>query len=220
METLYWLLDLDDTLASSALTWSLKSAFPKLIRENNLKIDKAVFSMAVLMAQKRSNEEADPEVILAELFEALHWPAALQAVLLEDIQASYTPELFDDTLAFLQALQEARQPAWVISNNPRAPRVVQALGIDRYITQTLTPHICPDTSPKPHRSLWDYLVAQYPQIDQTNALMVGDDPWSDGLFAEECGMRCVLVDRYRRFSTIDVPGECQIVAALAELVPG
>ena len=95
----YWFLDFDETLATSGITWGLKYAFPRLIKEHNLPFDAARFHQVVLRIQAQDSQAGgDPRPLLDMLFEAMQWPAELAPALLEDIYHNYQPELFEESL--------------------------------------------------------------------------------------------------------------------------
>jgi FMN phosphatase YigB (HAD superfamily) len=198
----YWLLDFDDTLASGPVTWGLVHAFPKLIRDHALPVDDGIFRQAILRAQERSNTEFDPRPILHDLFLDLGWPAALEEPLLNDVAQNYRPELFPDAAPFLDRLRVEGCAVLVVSNNSRSAQLVSQLGLQSVIDRVFTPRFCPGTLPKPHRSLWDHLCTQFDDLTPDNAVMVGDDPWSDGAFAENAGVPCWIVDRGNRYSAL------------------
>lgn len=198
-----WFLDFDDTLATGATTWGIRHALPRLIEEHRLMYDAEALRQAVLVAQEKANVILDPRPIVGELFDSMGWPRSLLAQLIENVQTAYRPELFADALPFLQRLQFHQQAVYIISNNPTAPQVAQHLGIMPYIRQVYTPKSCPGTQPKPDRSLWEYVLASNSDVRQFQAVIVGDDPWSDGAFASACGLPYWIVDRDERFTGVD-----------------
>ena len=214
-----WLLDFDDTLASGSITWGLSHAFPKMIRDNQLPFDDGRFRQAVLAAQARAIEAYDPKPILHELFEKMDWPFELETVFLDDIATHYQPELFADAMPFLNRLAENHADVFVISNNPITHDHVRELGIDRYIVEVLTPDSFEDGEPKPDPSMWLHIMDVKPEIRTSTAVMVGDDPWSDGVFAEKCGLTCWMIDRHGRFATMYGQTPYRWVRSLAEIAP-
>lgn len=210
----HWFLDFDDTLASGSITWGYQHAFPKLVRQHQLPFDQAQFHQAFLIAQEQANVSDDMMGILGDLFTKMAWPLDLRQVFISDLLANYQPELFDDTLAFLERLLTAQQDVIILSNNPTVPDLVDRLKLRRYVSAVITPKQCADCQPKPHPSLWHYVLSKYPHISPASSVMVGDDPWSDGLFAENCGLRCYIIDRFKRYdepkylyksSLLDIP---------------
>lgn len=200
-----WFLDFDDTLATGATTWGLKFALPKLMRTHQLEYDPDIYEQAILVAMQQTNQEVDEQVILDELFDKLGWPRHLQMEMFNDVWTNYHPQLFDDTLPFLRRLQARGETIYVISNNSTSPDLAKQLGIADFITGFYTPKLCPNTRPKPHRSLWDYVLEANSHLAGAQSVMVGDDPWSDAAFAEQCGLPCWIVDRDDRFARL--PGE-------------
>lgn len=197
-----WLIDFDETLASSGLTWAFQYAFPKFIRENQLQFDTQQLEAVIMNLQQRSNQNPDPAPLMRELFETMGWPSHLQERLAADLWSNYLPELFPDAVPFLERLRARQDRIFVVSNSPRTPDQITRLGLDTYVQQVFTPHICPDTKPKPHRSLWEYIVAREIDLHPEHVTVVGDDPWADGGFAEGCGLQCWIIDRMNRFASM------------------
>lgn len=209
-----WFLDFDDTLASGATTWGLKHALPRLIETHHLPYEAAELHAATLEAQERANQVIDPRPVLGDLFDRLGWPQRLQAEFLRDVQTGYQPEVFPDALPFLQQAQARGEAVYIISNNPNAPDIAARLGLTPYIQEIYTPRAYPGARPKPHPGLWYYVLAHNPAVDPLRAVMVGDDPWSDGAFASACGLPYWIVDRDERFGTL---AELRRVKSLAEI---
>lgn len=214
----YWLVDFDETLASGIITWGFGGAFTRLTNEHKLPWDMTRFAQAMLVAQERGSQSPDPLPILDELFDTMGWPRDLKMNLLADLQANYAPELFDDTLPFLQHVRDNGGEVYIVSNNPRTVKSAEALGLEPYISRILTPVLYPGSEAKPHRSLWDQLRTLNPAINDDNAVVVGDDPWSDALFASNCGLPCYVVDRLERFETLHDHYTCEWVTTLTEIV--
>jgi FMN phosphatase YigB (HAD superfamily) len=212
-----WLIDFDETLASGGLTWAFQFAFPKFVSRHQLAYDPQRLDQVMLAVQERASQEADPQPLLQELFENMGWPGHLKDQLLDDLMTSYQPALFDDTMPFLKKLRQHHRRVYVVSNNRQSPQYMPLLGLEPYIDGVFTPHTCPGTQPKPHRSLWDYITAHEHGIDPQTTVVIGDDPWSEGAFAEACGLACWIVDRMNRFSTMRDNGDCQWVRSLAEI---
>lgn len=211
-----WLLDFDDTLASGVTTWGINHALPRLIATYDLPYDPAELHAAALAAQERANQVIDPRPVLAEMFTRLNWPEHLQPEFLRDVQTGYQPEVFPDALPFLQRAQTRGDAVYIISNNPTAPDIAARLGLAPYIRQIYTPRLQPGLLPKPHPGLWDYICAANTEFDPQQAVIVGDDPWSDGAFAAACGLPCWIVDRDERFSGLS---GLRRVKSLAEIPP-
>ncbi|MCC7448538.1 MAG: HAD family hydrolase [Anaerolineae bacterium] len=195
-----WFLDFDDTLVSGALTWALEYRFPRLIQDYQLPYHAERFHQAFMVAQERSNQSYEPAQILHDLFTHMQWPHDLEIPILREAMTDYQPRLFDDVLPFLERVQAAGEPVCVISNNNHASKVAESLGVSAYVRGVFTPKLCPGSQPKPHRSLWDYVTACQPVPHGYTPVIVGDDPWSDGAFAVNCGVDSWLVDRGNRFT--------------------
>lgn len=212
-----WLLDFDDTLATAPLTWAVTHALPRLIAENGLPVDPTRLNAAVLHGQQLSNQNLDPQVVLDAFFAKMDWPAHLKEPLMQAIYADYEPALFADVLPFLTAIRRKGDRALIVSNNPRSPQIAAKLGLGDYIHAVYTPQLCGTCRPKPDGSLWHHIRQQYHDLDYTDARMIGDDPWSDGAFARQCGIRCWLLDRFDRFQGVRDTEGCALVGSLAEI---
>jgi FMN phosphatase YigB (HAD superfamily) len=212
-----WLLDFDETLASSNITWAFQHAFPKFIREHHLAYDVDLLGKVVLRLQERASQNYELGPLLQELFDRMGWPQHLQGQLMDDLWSGYQPALYEDTLAFLDRLHQRKHRVLVVSNSPRTPDQIRLLGLESYVHQIFTPHICANTQPKPHLSLWEYILEHETNIDPTTTIVVGDDPWSDGAFAEACGLNCWIVDRMDRFSTMQSQKNYRWVRSLLEI---
>lgn len=213
-----WLIDFDDTLASGSLTWATRYAFPKLVRDNNLTVDPTRLHNTMLRLQKRSNQAIPLDELLRELFESMDWPRHLETPFIRDLTTSYRPALFDDALPFLERLKSKQRRVIILSNNPHAYKNVVALALEPLVDAVYTPYNVPDIQPKPHRSLWDYLLREHLDVDPALTCVVGDDPWSDGAFASICGLQCWIVDRSERLrGRVDTDGY-QLVRSLDEIL--
>jgi FMN phosphatase YigB (HAD superfamily) len=212
-----WLLDFDETLASGNITYAMQVAFPKFIREHNLKADPERLRRVVLDVQERSSKDIDPAPLLKALFEGMEWDPALSQALFDALWADMKPELFPDTLPFLERLRARGKRVLIVSNNRRTPEQVELLSLSSLVDGVFTPTLIPNTLPKPHRSLWDYVVTQHIDLTPEAAVMVGDDPWSDGAFAEACGLPCWIVDRGSRFGEMRAQSPYQWVASLTDI---
>ncbi len=215
---LVWIVDFDETLATGNLTWALEHAFPKFIAEHGLAYDPKRLGAVMLRLQEASSTQPDPEPLMAQLFEAMGWDQSLQQQLLHDIFSNYQPVMFDDARIFLERLRERGDRVFVVSNNPRTPAQMSLLGLDEYVEGVYTPHLCPGTRPKPDRSLWEYLIAQDATIEGRNTVVVGDDPWSEGMFADACALRCWIVDRMDRFSGLSEAPAYTLVRSLQDIL--
>lgn len=215
-----WFLDFDDTLASGSTTWGLKYALPKLIRENGLTFDKARFERAVLTAQEKVVGTIDPRPVVDELFVEMGWPASLQKKLIADVMNAYRPELFADTVPFLDKLIQAQCKVYLVSNNPRSPAIAHELGIKRYFTRFFTPDTSAGAIAKPDPRVWDYIVGSENSVTRENSALIGDDPWTDGVFAARCNLTCFLIDRDRRFAHLHNAHSCHWVESLIDIPVG
>jgi FMN phosphatase YigB (HAD superfamily) len=212
-----WLVDFDETLAIGSLTWALQYGFPKFSREHQLNYDEDRVQQIMLLLQERSRQEPDTPALLTALFDMMNWPRSLQNQFLADLRSSYHPVLFEDTLPFLEKLHKDRRRVYIVSNNKRTPEHMKLLHIDEYINGVFTPHICPNTQPKPHSSLWEYITKQEIEIDPQTTGVIGDDPWADGAFAETCDLPCWIVDRTKRFSKMYAQKPYHWVKSLQEI---
>jgi FMN phosphatase YigB (HAD superfamily) len=197
-----WIIDFDETLASGNLTWALQYAFPSFIARHQLPHDPQRLHDVMLTMQQAASGVSDPAPLMARLFEAMQWDPALQDQLLNDIFSNFRPSLFDDALPFLERLSARGDRVLVVSNNPRTLEQVHILPLEPYIAGVFTPQSCPGTLAKPDRSLWDFIIAHDAQINPDATTVVGDDPWSEGEFAQVCGLPCWIVDRLDRFGTL------------------
>ncbi len=212
-----WLVDFDETLASGNITWAFQYTFPKFIRAHHLNVDPERLASILLVLQERVSQDPDVTPLLRELFEHMDWPQELGQSLLDDLFQNYRPALFDDALPFLNRLNEKHERVLVVSNNPRTPGQVRLLEIEPYVHRVITPDTCPDTLPKPHRSLWEFILANETGIDPEATIVVGDDPWSDGAFADDCGLSCWIVDRMSRFTELYDQRPYRWVRSLSEI---
>jgi FMN phosphatase YigB (HAD superfamily) len=188
-----WFLDLDETLVVGPVSYALETALPTMIRDNNLSLDQARLNAALLWGQEQVASGMGDMEILKVLFDEMGWPHHLKPQLASDVFDHYTPALFNDTLPFLERVGSI----YVLSNNNHAPEIAAQLGITSYIAEFFTPKRCGVSSGKPHRDLWDFVRGSQ---NVEGALLVGDDPWADGMFANTCGIDCILVDRLDRFA--------------------
>jgi FMN phosphatase YigB (HAD superfamily) len=212
-----WFIDFDDTLATGPTTWGLDSALPKLIREHNLPFNQAQYEVDVLIAQERTNREADLQPILDDLFDSQLWPRELQMSLLSDMQRNYRPSLFSDSIEFLETLQLKGGRVFILSNNPTAPDLAKSFGLGRFMAGYFTPKLCPGSLPKPDVSMWLHITSLDTDVSATNSALIGDDPWSDAAFAQQCGLAYWIVDRKARFSNVaSLPRE-RLVTSLLQL---
>lgn len=197
-----WILDFDDTLAVGPTTWALTVILPEIIAANNLPFDQARFTEATLRAQEIAVETSDDQAILDEMFRELNWPTHLKQDIVARMYKEYQPSLYEDTLRFLERLKTEGHTALVISNNNYAPHIAQQLGINQYVAGIFTPKVCGGLPTKPERDMWDYVVAQGLMNADVPVIVVGDDPWSEGTFADNVGQACWILDRMGRYSSL------------------
>lgn len=190
-----WFVDFDDTLVVGPVTWALSTVLPNLIRDNALPYDTAQFDAVLLRAQEQSANGSSELEILDTMFRELGWPHHLQDELVRITFKEYVPAPFDDTLEFLKRMGGV----YVLSNNNHAPEIAQQLGLAPYITRYFTPKLCDVPHGKPQPDLWSAVKAT---VGTAGAVLVGDDPWSDGAFSDACGIDCLLVDRLDRFESL------------------
>jgi HAD superfamily hydrolase (TIGR01549 family) len=214
---MHWILDFDDTLALGPNTWAFQEVLPNLIKSHNLPFDAALYEEVMLTAQRRANEDEDEEMLLNYVFSSLNWDDSLKSQLIHRIYNEYQPALFPDTLAFLQTLQAHNQRVYLISNNNHADQLLKMLGIADVFTAVLSPK-AHAAKAKPHRALFDVLQAQHDLRGEI--VMVGDDPWSDGRFADTCGIACWIVDRLGRFNSLHASYPYQWATTLADIRVG
>jgi FMN phosphatase YigB (HAD superfamily) len=145
------------------------------------------------------------------------WPETLRADLEVGLQAEFKFSLFRDTVPFLKLLRKRGVRAFVVSNNDRSPQLAAKLHIAKHLGGFLTPAMQESLRPKPDLSMFEALRAQLPDLDPAKTLLIGDDPWADAPFAAACGIRCLLVDRARRYRGLTLPGHVMFVDSLATL---
>lgn len=202
MKITSWFFDFDDTLASAALTWAFDTAIPKLIEQYNLPVEQNHLERELLVAQERWSHDDNFMPILNDLFKEMGWSSELQKAFMKDLQTGYQPRVFEDALDLLRSLAQAGQLVYVISNNVIAPQTAQNLGIAPYVRDIFTPHMFPDAQRKPHPSFWQAILNRYPSLRTTTPIFIGNNPWTDGAFAEACGISCCIVDRTGRMASL------------------
>ena len=196
---MHYLLDFDDTLVLGPNTWAFQEVLPDLIRSNDLPYDKALFDEVTLKAQQQANEDVSEDELLDSLFETLNWPDKLKSELIHRIYNGYQVHLFEDTLPFLDKLRKQGDKLYLVTNNDYAPQLVESLGIADYFAAIITPKLS-GVAAKPRRDMWDVLQTEHSL--QGDIVMIGDDPWSDGSFAQKIGIPCWILDRLSRYSSL------------------
>lgn len=212
-----WIIDFDETLARGSITWALEKEFPKFIAVHQLPVDVARLNALVLELQEVASQHSSPAPLVGRLFNEMGWREDLQGEFLKSLLGSYKPTIFDDTLPFLDLLRERNDRILIVSNNPRTLEQVPILALQDYFLGVYTPSNCPGTQPKPDRSLWEYVRGNHPEVDPQRTFVVGDDPWSEGVFAEACGLECWIVDRLDRFAVVSVGKRYKRVRSLLEI---
>lgn len=210
-------LDFDDTLVSGMTTWALVNALPDLIREYALPYDQARYQAGLIAALENASKNLDEAHILDELFGHLGWPDELKMTLMSRVFGLYTPEAFADTVSFLDRMKTAGHHLVVVSNNNQAGEIIEGLGFGGYFEAVFTPQSAQVKRGKPAGDLWEYVAQQFEQLDLSDACFVGDDPFSDGAFADLRGMSCYLVDRTGLYAALYPNSAYHWVGSLAEI---
>jgi len=68
---------------------------------------------------------------------------------------------------------------------------------------------------KPAPDMWNQLKARTGLTEESGVVLVGNELTTDGVFAQNCGLDCIIVDRYDRFA--DMPEHCFRVTSLADI---
>jgi FMN phosphatase YigB (HAD superfamily) len=212
------LVDFDDTLAVGPLTWGIETFLPEVMARHNLTPDRARLDAAVLEAQEMAAAEFDDDAILSHFLAGMDWPKQMWDDLAAGMRAEFAFTLFDDTLPFLRHLRERGVRTLVVSNNNRSPQLAAQLGIAEYLGGFITPAGQESLRPKPDPSMFQAVLARLPDLDRSTTVLIGDDPWSDAAFASACGLRCLLVDRGRRYGTLALPDEVRLIESLTALI--
>jgi FMN phosphatase YigB (HAD superfamily) len=208
-----WFVDFDDTLTIAPATWAIQSVLPRLIRQHQLPYSDEALYQALLRSQEEAAQAFDEAQLLDTLFMLMGWSLQLKDTLRAEVLDHYMPMLFEDARPFLQRMKAAGERLYVVANNNQAPQIAEVLGIAVYIDDVFTPHSCGMIRGKPRREMWDFISEQ---VDIENAVIVGDDPWCDGAFADACNVPCVLLDRWDRFAHLTQYYRC---LTLNELEP-
>ncbi len=198
---MHWFIDFDDTLSIGPMTWAFNHVIPNMIREYGLPYEPDLFMEATLRAQQEANQDLGDMVVMDNFLSAVRWPSSVKQPLLDAVFEGYKPALFDDALPLLERLRAEVQPIYVLSNNNHAPLLIEQFGVAPYFVGVFTPKLCGGLAGKPQREMLDYVLARHP-IPAGEMAIVGDDPWSDGSFAETCGIHCWLLDRLDRYARI------------------
>jgi FMN phosphatase YigB (HAD superfamily) len=208
-----WLLDLDDTLQVGPLSWASIHLFPDIIAQTGIKPDKATFDAAIRRAHELYDAGNDNDVMGDEFFRQMGWSTSLKNEVIGRFFREYRPGLFDDTLPFLEWAAGQGHRLYVTANNVQARQICQSLGISRYFADILTPADC-GVARKPDAGMWEYLKART-DVTGDSTVVVGNELMFDAGFAKNCGLDCMIVDRYDRFDAM--PERCVRVASLTEI---
>lgn len=192
-----WFIDFDDTLTISPTTWAVQSVLPRLIRQQQLSYNAEMFHQALLHSQEVAATSSEETQFIDGLFVLMGWSSSLKETLRQEVRDHYMPMLYEDARPFLQRMKAAGEPLYLVANSNQAPQIAEALGIAVYLNDIFTPHSCGVLRGKPRTEIWDVIADQ---IDIEDAIILGDDPWCDGAFADACGLPCVLLDRGDRFA--------------------
>ncbi len=211
-----WLIDLDDTLQVGPLSWAMINVFPEIIARVGGQPDPVRFEAGYGRTQDLFNAGADDQTLAQELFTAMGWPLDLKSVMIDKFHNDYRPALFEDTLAFLDYLTGRGDQIYIVSNNRGAQYIVKMLGIGKYFKDVLTPADC-GVSGKPTSGLWDHLRAKENLTDKDAPVIVGNNLRTDGAFSKNCGLDCIIIDRYNRFADASFEGPFQRFTSLQAL---
>jgi len=208
-----WLLDMDDTLLVGPLSWASVNVFPGIAQQLNRPIDPEAFERGYIRSQNVFSEGGDDTAVAEALFAPLGWPKELIPDAARRFREEYRPALFDDTVAFLDRLASRGYSTYVLSNNSHSSMFAEALRIRSYFKDILTPKGC-GLRGKPTPELWEYLKGRTGAVEDETVL-VGNNLQTDGKFSENCGLDCIIVDRFGRYSFYN--GPCPIVRSLADI---
>ncbi len=209
-----WLLDLDDTLQVGMFSWASMHVFPEIVQQVGTKPERATFEAAYARAQEIYKSGGDNDAVGEEFFRLLGWPAALTGIMLERFANDYKPALFDDTLTFLDWAAARGDRLYLTTNNKWADHVCKMLGITDYFTEIVLPNDGILLS-KPAPDMWHYVKAHAGLADESGVVLVGNELTTDGVFAENCGLDCIIVDRFERFA--EMPEHCFRVTSLNDI---
>ena len=215
----HWIIDFDETLGKSWDTWAMEVVFPQFIKEHQLAINFEELKQSLVAAQavNIANHEADAFFLVRGIFETMGWSQQLVSQFLQEVEANFLPDLFEDAIPFLKRLQEQQKKVYIVSNNHMSAKRAEYFGLLTYVEAVLTPHSFAGAPRKPDKAVWDALKSLYPNLSEESTVVVGDDPWSEGLFAEVCGLPCWIVDRNRRYQQLYATKPYQWVQTLDDI---
>lgn len=212
---MYWILDFDDTLALGPNTWAIQSVLPDLVQKYNLPYDADLFDAVVLKAQEQANLNDDEEAVVQYLFDGLKWDISLKDELINRVYNDYQPRLFDDALPFLEQLASQNDSLIIVSNNNYAPLLLEQLGIIQFFKAIFTPKATQKRH-KPHYDMWENVKSI---IADAPVQVVGDDPWSDGLFAQgNPQAQSWILDRLGRYQSLHETMSSRFVPSLTTVL--
>ncbi len=210
-------LDFDDTLVSGMNTWALAHVLPALIQEHGLPFDEKQYQQAIIIALESASHNLDESLILDTLFSQLNWPDALKSSLMSRVFGEFAPAIFEDTVSFLDQARDAGHRLYIVSNNNQAGEILETLGLRHYFDAVFTPEGCKVKVGKPAGEMWQVVCSQLAEPDLTDACFVGDDPFSDGAFADTCGIPCYIIDRTGLYSTLHPSKPYRWITSLGDI---
>lgn len=210
-------LDFDDTLVSGMNTWALVHVLPDLIREHGLPFDEGRYREGLLVALESASQNRDESLILDTLFAHLGWPDTLKSTLMSRVFGDFSPTIFEDTVYFLDQMQAAGHVLYIVSNNNQAAEILDALGLRHYFEAVFTPAHCQVKTGKPSGEMWQVVTSALSPLDLSNACFVGDDPFSDGAFADVCGIPCYIIDRTGLYSALHPHKSYRWITSLGDI---
>lgn len=212
---MYWVLDFDDTLALGPNTWAFETALPELVEKHHLPFDRDIFESVMLSAQEKANLSDDEDAVVQYMFDSLKWDIALKDELISRVYNDYQPTLFEDTLPFLNQLKAQNDTILIVSNNAYAPYLMEQLGIASYAQSIFTPKSTQKRR-KPYHEMWSDVLAI---TGDDPVYVVGDDPWSDGLFAEgNPQAQAWIIDRLQRYPSLHNQMSYRFVTSLLDIL--
>jgi FMN phosphatase YigB (HAD superfamily) len=210
-----WLLDLDDTLQVGPLSWASLYVFPDIIAQTGIKPEKAVFEAAFARAHQLYNAGHTNDAMSDDFFRQIGWSPDLRTGVLERFASEYKPALFDDTRRFLDWTTLRGDKLYMTANNKWARAICGSLGISDYFAAILTPADL-NVARKPDAAMWEHLKTQHGLTGGADTVVVGNELIFDSAFAKNCGLECIIVDRFDRFE--DMPEGHFRVTSLDDII--
>jgi FMN phosphatase YigB (HAD superfamily) len=212
---MHWILDFDDTLALGPDTWALQTVMPQLAQEYQMPFDAALFAEVTLKAQEQTSMTDDDEAVIRYVFESLKWDIALKDELINRVYNEFQPHLFEETIPFLESLVEQGDMMLIVSNNNYTPYLAEQMGISKYFKAIFTPKVTQKRR-KPHPDMWEDVKAI---IGDVPLCVVGDDPWSDALFAQANPQATAyIIDRLGRYQSLHDTNPAHFVSSLTAIL--